>query len=562
MRLKSGDVDAGEQDSIAIDIDNVYTPWGKWSKCKRRSCKQIRKRLCTNPQFCQSHVLKEERPCHRGERGKCSSKRRRRRKNRRRNRKKRFKIVKKKRLSRKTRGMLKYHKAFYNQWSEWSQCSHNCKTVKTRYVLLLLLTLNCCCCLQMTRFRTCKFTLMCGTTSVHREAYCYNENSLCHQLHLRGKSLALIDRFRKGDLDDEDASAQNRLETGTNRRRKLTADYAKCGVRDVTTRTTTSTTTMTRRSPAIDSDWALRIIGGREAARGHWPWQVALLNRHKEVFCGGTLIAPGWILTAAHCVRKIMYVKLGEHDLYMKEVSIHNNNTKIQVSDTIIQIMVVVDIPYCLIAGFTSLLILALHIFSQGTEKEYFVEQSVIHPSYDPETVDNDVAMLRISDESDIDSGSPSHKRSVIDQPNAACLPHPDQALPPPGTKCTIIGWGKRRNTDLYGSDVLHEAQIPVVDKSECLKTYEDYYITDNMFCAGYMGGRIDSCAGDSGGPLLCEVDGQWTIFGVTSFGEGCGKEGKYGIYTRVPNFVHWIDGVINFKKRQRKGGFNKKKSG
>lgn len=83
----------------------------------------------------------------------------------------------------------------------------------------------------------------------------------------------------------------------------------------------------------------------------------------------------------------------------------------------------------------------------------------------------------------------------------------------------------------------------------ECKNTYIDYYITSNMFCAGYRKGRMDSCAGDSGGPLLCRDPSQpsqpWTIFGITSFGDGCGKKGKYGIYTRLPNYVRWINRVL-----------------
>ena len=87
--------------------------------------------------------------------------------------------------------------------------------------------------------------------------------------------------------------------------------------------------------------------------------------------------------------------------------------------------------------------------------------------------------------------------------------------------------------------------QIPIVSKSECNNVYKDYYISENMFCAGYQGGRIDTCAGDSGGPLLCQKDGRWTIYGITSFGEGCGQQGKYGIYAKVPNFTKWIESVI-----------------
>lgn len=78
-----------------------------------------------------------------------------------------------------------------------------------------------------------------------------------------------------------------------------------------------------------------------------------------------------------------------------------------------------------------------------------------------------------------------------------------------------------------------------------CKGVYVDYRITDNMFCAGYPKGRMDSCAGDSGGPLLCrdprKPDHQWTVFGITSFGDGCGQPRKYGIYSHIPRFVDWL---------------------
>jgi secreted trypsin-like serine protease len=76
---------------------------------------------------------------------------------------------------------------------------------------------------------------------------------------------------------------------------------------------------------------------------------------------------------------------------------------------------------------------------------------------------------------------------------------------------------------------------------------YEEYQITGNMFCAGYRRGRKDSCAGDSGGPLMCKTaNGKWTVFGITSFGEGCGKKGKFGIYAKLSNYVRWIKKVIS----------------
>ena len=94
----------------------------------------------------------------------------------------------------------------------------------------------------------------------------------------------------------------------------------------------------------------LRIIGGKTARRGQFPWQVVILNRDKEAFCGGTLISPRWVLTAAHCVRRRhLYVRLGEHNL---------------------------------------------KIFD-GSELEFQIDTYITHPKYDKKTVDNDVALLK-----------------------------------------------------------------------------------------------------------------------------------------------------------------------
>ena len=89
--------------------------------------------------------------------------------------------------------------------------------------------------------------------------------------------------------------------------------------------------------------------------------------------------------------------------------------------------------------------------------------------------------------------------------------------------------------------------QVPIVSNEECKETYKKYNLTKNMFCAGYKEGRIDSCTGDSGGPLLCRAKGgRWTILGITSFGKGCGQKGYYGIYAKVPNYTSWIRSTIS----------------
>lgn len=87
--------------------------------------------------------------------------------------------------------------------------------------------------------------------------------------------------------------------------------------------------------------------------------------------------------------------------------------------------------------------------------------------------------------------------------------------------------------------------QVPIVGQRTCRAAYRRYLITDNMFCAGYRDGRSDTCSGDSGGPLLCQMRGRWTVVGVTSFGDGCGRRGKYGIYASVANQMPWITSTI-----------------
>ena len=181
--------------------------------------------------------------------------------------------------------------------------------------------------------------------------------------------------------------------------------------------------------------------GGRQANPGHWPWQVAVLNKYREVVCGGTLVAPGWILTAAHCIRKHLYVRLGEHDLELKE----------------------------------------------GRESEYAVKVIKVHPNYNETNVDNDAALLRIPyaagpqdmdvlddhiSTSSIEGNLQRHGRKSNRFSNSnnsqneetndfppACIPEQDEDLPV-GSYCTVIGWGKKKSSNIWGTDVLHEAKV------------------------------------------------------------------------------------------------------
>lgn len=347
----------------------------------------------------------------------------------------------------------------FSQWSSWSACSRKCTTVRRRH---------------------CLRRAICGRQVIRQSAYCYMEGSYCHHW-IRNRMQRRKDPGYLGYATSEymASTPAPAIHPQDSRASPPTPPCGRVG----RYRGSASARLRQRMRDMV------RIIGGRPAPPGKWAWQVAVLNRYKEAFCGGTLVSLRWVVTAAHCVRKRLYVRLGEHDLLLR---------------------------------------------NRG-EVEMKVTEAVIHPRYDPDTVVNDVAMLRLPESARPDLGH-----------GVACLPAPHQPLPP-HTSCVILGWGKKRPTDVHGTRVLHEAQVSTIQQGVCRRSYWQYAITDDMVCAGR--GRRDSCAGDSGGPLLCrDRTMRYFLQGITSFGDGCGKRGKYGIYTRTAGYVSWMRDVMNKK--------------
>ncbi|XP_026486070.2 transmembrane protease serine 9 [Vanessa tameamea] len=342
----------------------------------------------------------------------------------------------------------------FSPWSTWTRCSRKCTTIRRRH---------------------CLKPAVCGRKVIRQSAYCYLEDSFCYQW-IRGR----MQRRKDPENNVVETMPEPVPAIHPEDSRALSSKLPPCGKLG-----------RYRGSPygrlRAKMKEMVRIIGGRAAPPGKWIWQVAVLNRYKEAFCGGTLVALRWVVTAAHCVRKRLYVRLGEHDLLVR---------------------------------------------SHG-EIEMRVTEAVIHPHYDPDTVVNDVALLRLPEPARPDLGH-----------GVACLPKPHQILPPHST-CIILGWGKKRPTDVHGTRILHEAQVSTIQQGVCRRSYWQYAITDNMMCAGR--GHRDSCAGDSGGPLLCrDRNMRYFLQGITSFGDGCGKRGKYGIYTRTSGYVSWMRDVMN----------------
>uniref|UniRef100_A0A8C0ER96 Peptidase S1 domain-containing protein n=1 Tax=Bubo bubo TaxID=30461 RepID=A0A8C0ER96_BUBBB len=88
-------------------------------------------------------------------------------------------------------------------------------------------------------------------------------------------------------------------------------------------------------------------------------------------------------------------------------------------------------------------------------------------------------------------------------------------------------------------ADVVMEARVPLLSQETCRGALGKDLLTNTMFCAGYLSGGIDSCQGDSGGPLACQDPSshRFVLYGITSWGDGCGEQGKPGVYTRVTAF-------------------------
>ncbi|XP_037803284.1 venom serine protease 34-like [Penaeus monodon] len=219
-----------------------------------------------------------------------------------------------------------------------------------------------------------------------------------------------------------------------------------------------------------------RIVGGVTANANEYPWQVGLVQAASpsEVFCGGSVIAHQWILTAAHCAESIEgreshhKVLVGAHDLR----------------------------------------------YQTPSQQLLSIRKTIIHPDYDYESVDNDVALLQVE------------YIAFSARVGPVCLPEPSSSYG--GRLATVTGWGALSSGGVT-SNVLMEVQVPTLTERECKESYNSY-VTQNMFCAGLPEGGKDSCQGDSGGPMVTPRDNdpqRYEQIGIVSWGIGCAEPGN-----------------------------------
>uniref|UniRef100_A0A8C2K004 Peptidase S1 domain-containing protein n=1 Tax=Cyprinus carpio TaxID=7962 RepID=A0A8C2K004_CYPCA len=232
-----------------------------------------------------------------------------------------------------------------------------------------------------------------------------------------------------------------------------------------------------------------KIVGGTDAQAGSWPWQVSLQMERYGHVCGASLVASRWLVSAAHCFQ---------------------------------------DSDYSFLEDLTFIQQGNIECIKTATRQ---IRRIVLHSQYDQFTSDYDIALLELS--------APVFFNELV-QP--VCVPAPSHAFTS-GTSCFVTGWGVLSEEGMARelATLLQEATVNIISHNTCNKMYDDA-VTPRMLCAGNIQGGVDACQGDSGGPLVCLERGRrWFLAGIVSWGEGCARQNRPGVYTRVIKFTDWI---------------------
>jgi len=234
-----------------------------------------------------------------------------------------------------------------------------------------------------------------------------------------------------------------------------------------------------------------RIVGGEPAAENEFPFLVdvrmSFSSGRNYHACGGAILNENWIVTAAHCAQRATssyVIVAGEYDF----------------------------------------------AFSSGNEQTVKVEKVVVHEDYESSTVENDVAIMKVT---------PPFK---LNGRTTKAIKLADPSIEPTAS-AIVTGWGTLTSGGT-SPETLQKVSVPFVRDEICERAYKNINdIVPTMICYGEKG--KDSCQGDSGGPLIGYLGGEAYQYGIVSWGYGCAEANYPGVYTRVSSFYGWIQDAM-----------------
>jgi secreted trypsin-like serine protease len=230
-----------------------------------------------------------------------------------------------------------------------------------------------------------------------------------------------------------------------------------------------------------------KITGGTTAVISDFPWQVYFISGNYR--CGGSIIGPNWIVTAAHCTKD-------------------NTGGAIPASTMFVKV------------GATNPSI---------DGKTYSVSEAIVNEGFDSETLLNDVALLRLTDTINFANATPIKLVTTADAAQGAV---------DPGVMSWVTGWGYTHVNPNVLPSVLQKVQLPIISIAQASTVWGNTIPATDLM-AGYLNGNKDACNGDSGGPLVVPVLGEYRLAGIVSWGSS--NCNTYGAYTSVADMESWI---------------------
>lgn len=239
-----------------------------------------------------------------------------------------------------------------------------------------------------------------------------------------------------------------------------------------------------------------QIVGGFNANHATYPFIVSIQDDDDEHSCGGTLISERWVLSATHC--------------FVRKDGSVSNASELSV-----------------------LLGTADSSDEDGQGQRVNVLRIINHPDYDPESFNNDIALLELA--TAVPLGNGIHTIAMLE----------DASLEVSGSLATVIGWGALQESGI-DPNILQSVNLPLQTTQEqiCRDSLNPNADASVQICAGVPQGSIDTCQGDSGGPLLLRnpSNDAWLQVGIVSYGEGCARPGTLGVYARMSALRDWVE--------------------